>query len=436
MVRIVHARIVAAPGTVLADAEIAFSPTTGNVDYLGPTRGEAGPGDIDGSQRMVIPGLINAHTHSAMTPLRGYSDDVPLHTWLEHIRAVEVRMTGADIMAGLRLAMVEMLRSGTTAFADMFHWDAALLQAVSDAGMRVNAAPNVFGYHAVAFRSTDPRPGAAVLQDIPRLVDQFTGDPLITVSYGLHAPYTCSPELIADVAARAGQRGIGVQIHLSETRREVEQSLAKRGVSPIRHVADLGLFDTDLHIAHAVHPVDGDVELLARANVTVAHNPVSNLKLGAGIAPTTTYRDHGVRLALGTDSVASNNTLDMFEEIKTGTLLQRGLAADPEVLGGAEVFGWATRGGAMAVRGGSSGRLAVGEQADLVLLDVTGDTATPLNDPESFLYYAVRGSDVTDVFIAGRQVVGGRRVLTMDEDEIRGQVRERMGRLTAEVAAR
>ena len=278
---------------------------------------------------MVIPGLTNAHTHSPMTLLRGYSDDVPLHTWLTHVRAFEIRMTADDLAAGLRLAMVEMLRSGSVGFVDMFAWDARLLGEVVAAGMRVNACSAVFDPAGIAFPRADRRTGARIVDETSALAAEFRGERGVTVSYGLHATYSCPPDLIADVARRALDHDLGVQIHLAETRREVETSLAEHGVSPIRHAADLGLFDTRLHVAHAVHPVDGDVELLARPNVTVAHNPVSNLKLGAGIAPTPAYRDAGVQLGLGTDSVASNNTLDLFEEIKLAGILQRGVAADP-----------------------------------------------------------------------------------------------------------
>jgi 5-methylthioadenosine/S-adenosylhomocysteine deaminase len=368
-----------------------------------------------------------------MTLLRGYSDDVPLHTWLTDMRAFELRMTADDIRAGLRLAMVEMLRSGTVGFIDMFAWDAALLSEVTSAGMRVNASFAVFGHDAVAFPAADPRPGSVVLDDTIGLAAECAGDPLVAVSYGVHAPYTCPPDLIQDVARRAQRHDLGVQIHLSETRREVEASVAQYGVSPIRQVADLGLFDVRLHVAHAVHPVAGDVELLARPNVTVSHNPVSNLKLGAGIAPAPRYRDAGVRLALGTDSVASNNTLDLFEELKTGAILHRGVAEDPGALSGAEVFGWATRGGALAAGAGGTGRIRVGEPADFVLLDIAGDAGTPLNDTESFVYYAATGADVTDVFVAGRQVVARRRVQTLDEEAVRADVRDRVRRIKAEL---
>jgi 5-methylthioadenosine/S-adenosylhomocysteine deaminase len=433
--RIVNATVLAEPGGVLLNGEIDFDETSGLVRYLGATRGPANGTDLDGAGRIVLPGLTNGHTHSAMTLLRGYSDDVPLQEWLTHMRAFELRMTHADVVAGLRLAMVEMLKSGTVGFIDMFAWNAPMLAAVSETGMRVNACFSVFGYDSVAFPGVDSRLGRSVVDDTPALAAEFAGDSLIRVSYGLHAPYTCSPDLIADVAGRAVREELGVQIHLSETRFEVAQSMERFGCSPIRHASNLGLLDADVHIAHAVHPVDGDLELLARPNVTVSHNPVSNLKLGAGVAPVPAYRDAGIRLALGTDSVASNNTLDLFEEIKTGTILQRGVAGDPAVLAGADVFGWATRGGALAAGAGGTGRIRVGEPADLVVLDTTGDSGTPLYGAESFVYYAARGADVTDVFIAGRHVVRNRRLVTLDEEAVRADVRARAARIVSELAS-
>lgn len=436
-IRIVGATVLpdAAAAAAIPDGELAFSPESGRITYLGPRRGPAGRDDIDGAGRLVMPGLVNAHTHSAMTLLRGYSDDVPLQTWLDHVRAFEVRLTTADIQAGLRLALAEMLRCGTVGFLDMFQWDSALLGIVATTGMRVSAAPAVFGYDAVAFPAADPTPGGAMLDRTAQLAAEFAGDPHIRLAYGLHAPYTCPPEMIRDVARRAAGDGLGVHIHLSETRFEVAESLRLHGVTPVRQVADLGLFDGRVHVAHAVHPRDGDIELLAPPGVTVSHNPVSNLKLGAGIAPVRRYLDGGVRLGLGTDSVASNNTLDLFEEIKTGVLVQRGLAADPSVLSGSDILQMATRGGAQALDPDLSGTLAIGEVADVVLLDVTGTTAVPFTNAVSFLAYAARGTDVTDVFIGGRRVVAHGRVTVLDEDADRAEVAERAARILGELGS-
>lgn len=431
--RIVGAWVVPRPGAVLEAGEIAFAPSSGLISYLGPVRGRAGAGDVDARGRIVAPGLVNAHTHAAMTLLRGHSDDVPLQDWLGEIRAFELRMTYDDIRAGLALAMCEMIRSGTIGFVDMHLWDTALLADVCAAGMRVSAAPAVFGYDAVAYPLASTETGAQVLDRTSELAAEFAGEDLVRMVYGPHAPYSCGPELISDVAHRAASDRLGVHIHLSETRAEVDESLARHGVSPIALAGRLGLLEVRTHVAHAVHPEPGDSAILASPGITVSHNPISNLKLGAGVAPVADYRVAGVALGLGTDSVASNNTADLFEEIKIGTLLQRGLRHDPGVQSGADALAMATSGGAAALGDGLSGRLAVGEPADLIMLDTATPAATPLVDPRSFLAFAATGADVTDVFIAGRRVLADRRLTTLDEPAIRADAAERVLRIRAEL---
>lgn len=431
--RIVGATVVASPTEVHPGAEVAFSPVSGVITYLGPVRGPAGDDDIDGTGRIAAPGLVNAHTHAGISLLRGYRDDEPLQQWLVHIRAFEVLMTREDIRAGLLLSMAEMIRSGTVGFMDMFLWDSGLLADVAAAGMRVQAAPAVFGYDAVGYPTASLLTGAQVLDQTPELAAEFAGDELIDVAYGPHAPYSCGPELLADVARRADHHGLGVQIHLSETQAEVRDSLAAHGRSPVALAAELGLLRGRVHAAHAVHAEAGDARLLAGPGVTVSHNPVSNLKLGAGIAPVPEYLRAGVSLSLGTDSMASNNSADLFEEIKFGALLQRGLHHDPAMLSGVTTLGMATAGGARALGGRLSGRLAVGEAADLILVDATGPAATPATNPVGFLGYAARGTDVTDVFVAGRAVLSDRRLTTLDEDAIRSDVTARVRRIRAEL---
>ena len=435
-VRIVGATVVPHPDAVLPQAEVAFSQSSGLITYLGPSRGPAGREDIDGRRRIVAPGLINAHTHAAMTLLRGHSDDVPLPQWLTAIRGFELRMTHEDIRAGLALAMVEMIRTGTVGFVDMHLWDGALLGDVCAAGMRVRAAPAVFGYDAVAYPAAGPETGADVLDRTPALAAEFAGESLVRVNYGPHAPYSCGAELIRDVATRAAANGLGVHIHLSGTRSELDESLARHGRSPIALADGFGLLRAAAHVAHAVHAEPGDAQLLAADGVTVSHNPISNLKLGAGIAPLPEYQAAGVVLSLGTDSVASNNTADLFEEIKMAALLQRGVHRDPAAFSGADTLRMATAGGARALADGLSGQLAVGEPADLMLLSTAGPSATPLADPRSFLGYAATGADVTDVFIAGRHVLHERRLTTLDEPAIRDDAIERFDRIRAELGRR
>ncbi|WP_226345412.1 amidohydrolase family protein [Agilicoccus flavus] len=404
-------------GTVLADGEVAWD-AVGTLTYVGPARGPAGAGDVDATGCVVLPGLVNAHTHSGMSMLRGYSDDCDLQTWLGHVRDFEVGMSARDVASGLRLALLEMVTTGTTAFADMYHWDADLLAIVADAGLRVVAAPAVFDYDDVGYPGAAGPDGTGVLAATEDLAREFAGDDHVRLAFGPHAPYTCSPELYADVARRAARLGIGVHTHLSETRHEVDVCRERFGVTPIAHVERLGLFEVPVHVAHAVHATPEDVAILAARGASVSHNPVSNLKLGAGVAPLVALRDAGVPLALGTDSAASNNTLDLFEEIKTAPLLQRGVAASPDVVLGSEALAWATTGGARALGFDRAGALEVGKWADVVVVRADGPAATPLYDPVSFLAFAARGSDVRDVVVGGRTLVRDGRALTLDEDAI------------------
>jgi 5-methylthioadenosine/S-adenosylhomocysteine deaminase len=435
--RVVGATIMADPETVLRDAELAWSPTTGRITYLGPARAAAGPEDLDGVDRLVIPGLINAHTHAGMSLLRGHSDDEPLHRWLEQIRSFEMRMTRGDVRAGLRLSMAEMIRSGTVAFADMYLWDGGLLADVHDAGLRVLAATAVFGYDAVGYPAATGETGAQVLDRTPALAAEFSGDELVQVALGPHAPYSCGPDLLADVARRAADHQLAVHIHLSETGEEVAGALDTHGCSPIEQAARTGLFHSRLHVAHAVHPHgEGDLDRMAGPGVTVAHCPVSNLKLGAGVAPIPDYLARGVVTGLGTDSMASNNSADLFEEIKTAALVPRGVRHDPTAVLARDVVRMATQGGARAFGGRLSGRLAEGEPADLVLLDVAGPHATPLPDPVAHLAYAAHGGDVTDVIVAGRPLLADRRLIGLDEAEIRADGNRRAARIVAELGVR
>lgn len=432
----VGATIVADPGRVLHDAEIAYSTVTGRVSYLGPVRGPAGPADLAGTGRLVLPGLVNAHTHAGMSLLRGYSDDEPLDRWLGHIRAFELRMTRDDIRAGLLLSMAEMIRSGTVAFADMYLWDVGLLSDVRDAGLRVLAATAVFGHDAVAYPAAAAESGAEVLERTPALAAEFAGDDLVQVTFGPHAPYTCGPDLLADVARRAAVHDLPVHIHLSETSSEVRDSLDRHGCSPIGLANRVGLDAGRLHVAHAVHPHgDADLALLGGPTVTVAHCPVSNLKLGAGVAPVPEFLAGEVAAGLGTDSMASNNSADLFEEMKTAALVSRGVRQHPTAVLAADVLRMATQGGARAFGGRLSGRLGVGEPADLIVLDMTAPHATPMPDPAAHAAYSARGSDVTDVVVHGRRLLADGRLTTLDEAAIREDVRDRVSRIGAELSS-
>lgn len=435
--RIVHATVVTQDDArrIVTDGEVAYSSSTGLITYVGPTRGPAAVGDLDAVGAIVMPGLVNAHTHSAMTPLRGYSDDRDLQTWLTGIRAFEELMTAADVRAGLRLALAEMIRNGTTCFADMFLWDEDLLGDVASTGLRVLAAPAVFGYDSTGYPGASARAGRDTLALTEQLASTFAGDAQVHIAFGPHAPYTCPPELLSDVATRASRLDVPVHIHLSETAFEVQQCRAEHGRTPIELARDCGLFDGPVLLAHCVHPSASDISLLAAADASVSHNPVSNLKLGAGIAPLAQLRAAGVRTALGTDSVASNNNLDLFEEIKTGTIVHRGRHEVSDLVSGSDLLDMATREGAAAVGFGAAGVLDVGHAADLIALGIDSTRATPLISPVSFLAFAARGHDVRHVIVGGRELMRDGILLTVDEDAARAAVSATAARITAELSA-
>ena len=419
-------------GTVHAAGEVAYD-GSGSITYVGAGRGPARPGDLDVAGDIVVPGLVNAHAHSAMTPLRGFSDDKDLAQWLGDMRRFEIRLTAEDLAWGLRLAMVEMLRSGTTTFADMFRWDAALLGDVVTAGMRVLAAPAVFTEEAVGFPAAGPEDGRATMDLTEQLARDFAGDRQVRITFGPHAPYTCSPELLREVARRAAAAGVGVQIHLSETHAEVRESIARHGRTPIAHVASLGLLEVPTLVAHAVAATSEDIQILVDAGATVAHNPVSNLKLGSGVAPVPEMLAAGLTVGLGTDGVASNNTLDMFEEIKVGTILQRGHSQQADAVGSSTFLRMATSEGARAAGYPETGSLQVGRWADLVVVRTSSTRATPLHSVDSFLGFAAQGQDVRHVVVDGRHVVDEGVVTTLDEQEIKARVAATATRIVREL---
>ncbi len=421
---VLRADALLAPDGPLSPAELAFD-TAGRITYVGSPRAsitahsERIVHDLGG--HVLMPGLVNGHTHSAMTLLRGVSDDEGFMPWLAAVQALERHLTHEDVAVGLQLAMVEMIESGTTTFADMYHWDSALVELVREAGMRALIAPASFGPETVGFPSVSAWNGADATNAAEALAAEYAGDPQIKVAYGPHAPYTCPPEFLRDIAQRAAELGIPIHTHISESAAEVQQIMERYGATPCEHLNSLGLFEAEVLAAHCVHITDGEIALFARNGVAVSHNPVSNLKLGNGIARLPELLAAGVRLTLGTDSVASNNTLDLFEEIKTGTILHRGARQDAAIVRAADVLDIATRRGAEAVGFPETGELEVGRLADVIALDVTGSAATPFNAASlvSHLGFAASGADVRHVFVGGRHLYANGEHLTLDVAAIR-----------------
>ncbi len=433
-VKVLRADAMLTPAGVIAPAELELD-ADGRISFAGSPREAAeipqGAEMFDLSGRVLMPGLVNGHTHSAMTLLRGVSDDEGFMPWLAAVQGLEQHLTHEDVAAGLELALVEMIETGTTAFADMYHWDAELIEIVRAAGMRALIAPASFAPDTVGFPGVSPASGAEVTEATEQLAARYASDPQIEVAFGPHAPYTSPPEFLSDIAKRAVERGITIHTHVSESAAEVAQIQERYGATPAAHLERVGLFAANVLAAHCVHLTATENDIFVRSGAAISHNPVSNLKLGNGIAPLPEWQAAGIRLTLGTDSVASNNTLDLFEEIKTATILHRGARQDAAIVRAADVLDIATRRGAEAIGFPDTGALEVGRLADVIALDITGSAATPFTPASliSHLGFAATGADVREVFIGGRHVYTDGAHLTLDADRIRERAAAARARL-------
>jgi 5-methylthioadenosine/S-adenosylhomocysteine deaminase len=375
---------------------------------------------IDCANRVVMPGLINAHTHVPMTLLRGLADDLRLDVWLMgYMMPVEREFVKPDFVSlGTRLACAELIRSGVTCFADMYYFEDAVAAAAAEVGMRALCTQAILKF---------PSPDAASYEDSLALARDFIarwkGHPLIVPGPAPHAPYTTTAEILRGSAELAVEFDVPLHTHLAETLQEVEQSRKDHGMPVVPWVRKQGIFDAKVLAAHCVHVDDGEMRALARSTVGVAHNPTSNLKLAAGIAPVCRMLEHGVQVGIGTDGPASNNDLDMFEEVRLAALLAKA-AGNPTALPAREALTMATRMGARAVHmGHMTGSLEPGRKADLIVVDLSPLHNVPAfgRDPNavySQLVYAAKSTDVRDVMCAGRWLMRNRQLLTIDEAEL------------------
>jgi 5-methylthioadenosine/S-adenosylhomocysteine deaminase len=376
---------------------------------------------LDYPQGLIIPGLINAHTHAAMSLFRGLADDLPLKEWLtDHIFPAERRLNGDFVYWGTKLAVAEMLLSGTTTFCDMYLWAEQVARAAAETGIRA-----VVGEVLYDFPSPNYGPPAAGLAYSEELVRAYQDHPRVGVAIQPHAVYTCSPDLLqqcGDLAARLDTRLI---IHLAETRQEVADCRAKYGATPVGHLHRLGLLTSRLLADHGVFLTAEDQELLAAAGAAVAHCPESNMKLASGIAPVAALLARGATVGLGTDGCASNNNLDLLQEMDTAAKLQKVQTLDPTALPAAAALDLATRNGARVLGLEKKvGALMPGLKGDLVVIDLDRPHLTPMYDPYSHLVYAATGADVQTVVVHGEVVVQDRRLLALDLEETMARARE------------
>lgn len=375
---------------------------------------------LDVTGCVVLPGLINAHTHAAMTIFRGLADDLPLMEWLhQHIFPAERKLTEEWVYWGTLLACAEMIRSGTTTFCDMYLFEHKVAEAAKDAGMRA-----LVGEVLYDFPSPNYGPIESGLAYTESLIHKWREDPLVRIAVEPHALYTCSPPVLRRCFELAERCEVPLVIHVSENEAEVEEILKRYGHRPVAHLEDLGMLSSRLIADHCVALGARDMELLAQRRVQVVHNPESNMKLASGIAPVSRLLEMGVNVALGTDGCASNNDLDLLGEMDTCAKLHKVATLDPTVLPAATVLRMATRNGARALGWeGKIGELAPGRWADIIVVDFDQPHLTPLYEPKSHLVYAARGADVRHSIIHGRLVMEDRRLLTLDCDEVIHRVR-------------
>ena len=380
---------------------------------------------IDGKDKLVIPGLINCHTHSYMSFMRNVADDLSFMDWLfGTIDPIEQQMTDEDTYWGANLAIIEMMKSGTTCFNDMQMNIHQTTRAVKESGMRAVICRGLVGSGNDEAGQSRLRPAyeeRVAAKDCDRL----------TFKLGPHAPYTCDDEFLKIVAAEAKKENMGIHVHLSESESEISQIQEKYGCTPIALAEKCGIFDVPTIAAHCVQVTDEDIAILKRKKVSVVTNPASNMKLGNGFAPIAKMLDAGINVCLGTDGAASNNCLNMFHELSLLTLIHKGTGKTPQCVSAKEGFRIATINGAKALGLEKEiGSIEVGKKADLAMLDLNTPSLTPRNNLIAGLSYSANGSEVDTVIINGQVTMEGRKILTMDEKLVYGKIQNiivRMG---------
>ena len=378
---------------------------------------------VERPDHVLIPGLINTHTHAAMTLFRGLADDMPLEAWLhEGIWPAERRWVSAEMVRdGTELAIAEMLRGGVTCFSDQYFYPEIVAEAAVDLQMRAVVATPV-----VDFPTGWAANAEEYLQKGADLVhDPYADHPLITTAFAPHSTFALSDESFASLRVMADQLDVRVQIHLHETATEIEISLRDTGRRPFERLVDAGLVNRSLLAVHAVHMVDEDIARFAEAGVSIAHCPNSNLKLASGIAHINKYRDAGLNVALGTDGAASNNMLDVFSEMRTAALLAKATANDASAIDAHTALNMATLGGAKALGlEQNTGSIEAGKHADLACVDLNNLNTQPVYDVVSQLVYAVRSDQVSDVWVGGRHQLDNGRFSHIDSDGVRARCNE------------
>ena len=415
-------------GHLYSDAYIAIK--DGKISYIGTEAPqEQAEKVIDGRGMIAMPGLVNTHSHAAMSLMRGYADDYVLQEWLnDHVFPIEGKLVGDDVYWAMLWAQAEMLATGTIAYTDMYMHLPKMAQAAEDGGLYANISNGAMCFNPAGYCFDTDGVTGQNREVLERFHQVDNGRVKLDVS--IHAEYTSFPGLWQDFSAYAAENGLNMHIHLSETRAEHENCIAKYGKTPAAILAENGVFNTRATAAHCVWVSDADMDLLREKQVTVAHNPVSNLKLASGIAPVARMLEKGVNVALGTDGVCSNNNHDLFEEIKLAALLQKGVSGDPRLVPAQQALKMATRAGAFAQGSEQEiGQLKEGFDASLILVDTGKPGLYPVHNPVSTLAYSARGGDVYLTMIRGKVLYENGIYTALDMEHIRSKMEPILNRL-------
>ncbi|ODS37066.1 N-ethylammeline chlorohydrolase [Candidatus Altiarchaeales archaeon WOR_SM1_SCG] len=374
---------------------------------------------IDAKNKAVMAGIVNTHTHLAMTLLRGIADDLPLDEWLNnHIWPYEREHLNPEFChVGSLLGCLEMLKSGTTCFFDLYFFEESTFKAVEKSGMRGFLSQGILDFPTPEYEAGE------AIRTAKKFIEKFKGkNERIKPALGPHAPHTCSSETLIAVRNLANKHNLKINIHISETRDEVKRIIEKTGMRPVEYLNEIGFLGDDVTAAHCVWLNDNEIKILKEKGVCVSHNQVSNMKLASGIAPITKMIDAGVNITLGTDGCASNNNLDMFEEMKTAALLHKVSNLDPTKMPAKKVVEMATTNAYQALDLNCG--IEEGKLADLILIDLKKPHLTPMYNFNSHVVYSAKGSDVDTVIVGGEILMENREVKTLDEEEILEKAKE------------
>ena len=399
-------------------AEISDEIDEGNVDKI-----------IDASGKILLPGFVNTHTHLSMTLFRGLADDLSLDSWLnDHIWPMEANLNGDYCYIGALLGAVELIKSGTTTFSDMYFYMEDVARAVDEAGIRA-----VLSYGMIDFGDAEKR--EAEINENLTLFKNCNGmaDGRIKVFFGPHSPYTASEELLIKVRELADEYNMGIHIHVSETQKEIDDVSAEKGLRPFEYLDKIGFLGSDVVAAHCVWLSDEEIEIIKKNDVKISHNPCSNMKLASGIAPVSKLIEKDICVSIGTDGASSNNNLDLIEELKTASLLQKVSTLDPNVLNSYETIAMGTIKGAEALGlDDEIGSIEVGKKADIILIDTNSANMVPDSSTlSSNIIYSANGSNVDTTICNGQILMENKKLTTLDEQEIYDKARKAIEELKA-----